>query len=225
MVRRRPWWPRRWHSGPGGHGARRLRSGAARRPERAGGPGARGGAALGRVSAARDGSGNVRAGRRRHGRVPAAPAQEEKGNGVGKLESGAGSSPRDQFGRRRPERGRSTEGRSSGAARQWRPVTQALWRSIRPRVGSNELGNGWRRQRAKPGRLWREGSRRGGEDGRRGRRRWPELELGSTHARGRRKKGENRHGSGREDKDGHASAAGVVRRRPTRGDANVDGRR
>ena len=41
------------------------------------------------MSAARDGSGDVRAGRRRHGRVPAAPAQEEEGNGVGKLESGA----------------------------------------------------------------------------------------------------------------------------------------
>ena len=50
MVRRR--------SGPGGHGARRLRSGAARRPERAGGPGARGGAVLGRVSVARNGGGD-----------------------------------------------------------------------------------------------------------------------------------------------------------------------
>ena len=43
------------------------------------------------------------------------------------------------------------------------------------------------------------------------------LGLGSTHARGRRKKGKNGHGSGRGDKDGHASAAGEVRRRPTRG--------
>ena len=51
------------------------------------------------------------------------------------------------------------------------------------------------------------------------------LGLGSTHARGRRKKGENGHGSGRGDKDGHTSAVGEVRRRPTRGDANVDGRR
>ena len=56
--RRRPWRPRRRRSGPGGHGARRLRSGAARRPERAGGPGARGGAVLGRVSVARNGGGD-----------------------------------------------------------------------------------------------------------------------------------------------------------------------
>ena len=58
MVRRRPWRPRRRRSGPGGHGARRLRSGAARWPERAGGPGARGGAVLGRVSVARNGGGD-----------------------------------------------------------------------------------------------------------------------------------------------------------------------
>ena len=44
-------------------------------------------------------------------------------------------------------------------------------------------------------------------------------------ARGRRKGGENGHGSGRGDKDGHESAVGEVRRHPTRGDANVDGRR
>ena len=41
-------------------------------------------------------------------------------------------------------------------------------------------------------------------------------------ARGRRKGGENGHGSGRGDKDGCASAAGEVRQRPTRGDADVE---
>ena len=41
-------------------------------------------------------------------------------------------------------------------------------------------------------------------------------------ARGRRKGGENGHGSGRGDKDGCASATGEVRRRPTRGDADVE---
>ena len=75
---------------PGGRGARWQRSGAARRPVGAGGPDARGGATQGRVSAARDGGGDRRAGRRRHGRVPAARVQEEEGNGVGKHESGAG---------------------------------------------------------------------------------------------------------------------------------------
>jgi len=68
--------------------ARWRRSGAARWPVGAGGPDAHGGVALDRVSAAHDGGGNRRAGRRRHGRVPAVPAQEEEGSGVGKYESG-----------------------------------------------------------------------------------------------------------------------------------------
>ena len=34
---------------------------------------------------------------------------------------------------------------------------------FRPGSGAAELGNGWRRQRARRGRLWREGSRQGGE--------------------------------------------------------------
>ena len=55
-----------------------------------GGPDAHGGVVLGRVSAAHDGGGDRRAGRRRHGRVPAAPAEEEKGEGVGKHEGRAG---------------------------------------------------------------------------------------------------------------------------------------
>ena len=79
---------------PGGRGARWQRSGAARRPVGTGGPDTRGGTAQGRVSAARDGGGDRRASRRRQGRVPAAPAEEEKGEGVGKHEGARESSPR-----------------------------------------------------------------------------------------------------------------------------------
>ena len=41
-------------------------------------------------------------------------------------------------------------------------------------------------------------------------------------ARGRRKGRKNRHGSGRGDKDRCASMAGEVRRRPMRGDVDVE---
>ena len=57
---------------------------------RAGEPDARSGVARGRASAARDGDGDRRAGRRWHGRVPATPTVEEKGEGVGKHEGRVG---------------------------------------------------------------------------------------------------------------------------------------
>jgi len=163
-------------------GASRRRCGAGSRPGRPTGPGARGYGPRRRAGRPRSGArGGAERPRRRDGE-PAAVAGDSAGEGVGKLEKVTGMLTvlMDWM-----EEGRKMDIDEGGRAR-WSFNGGRVQRvRFQPGLGTAELRNGWRRQRARRRRLWHEGSRRGGEL-------WPEGERwrGSGYsARARRKKG------------------------------------
>jgi len=161
--------PRRRARARAQRGSRRRRGWAAAARGRSGPAGGGGGvkrwahnlwgpAAAGRAAAARraragrpttcargapSARGGAKANRRRQRRIWA-------GKRSGRSRVVRGSSPRLDFGRRTAVGGSSTERRSSEEERRWRARSGARFR---PGLGAADLGEGWRRSKAKLGRL------------------------------------------------------------------------